>query len=855
MPALYGAMIPQIETKLQSLAGQPPYVVSPHKRCYNTAAQTGAHGRRSGRRREIVKSLWRRHLTALVGTGLFLGGLALYLSTMAPSVVMGDPGEYQLVPYVLGIAHPPGYGFYTLLGKLFATLVPAGRIAFRMNLLSGVCGATLVTLAYLQTLHLTGQPAGSARAQLPAVLGAASLAAGASFMQHASYANAHIVTVTLAMVSLLLLLRWWRAGGDRWLYAFFFVAGLSPTQHPLLVFAFPAYALFILAVRPRILRQFRKLLTMAGCALLGLTVYLYYPLRSATGPPFGPSNAHTWDGFLHLVLARGLTVNVFPFTVQEQLYRLGDVARLMRLQFALPTLVLALAGVVWLAARRPRALLLLGGYAAITVYITVNILQDAMAYLLGPTVVVGVLIGAGGLALAEGIIRWRAKPVLRRGAAALGMLLFVFPVMTAAHNQPRANLSDYRQADAFVDAVFEQFGGQGRGARLLCAWEQMTPLHYYRLVEGRAPDPADVEIVAVSAGRTAPWAKAARANVGAGPLYAADYRAEIARAGFRLQREGHFYRVLPGPRPEDDPPPIGHQFGVSLDGGALTLLGYDLDRAHLRAGESLRLTVYARLNEDTDEIYLPFLQLGDAGQLRFTTDSKFLSRDWSPGEIVVQDYDVPLLRTTAPGTYSLRLGVRAMLRGTDLPLTAAGETTLPLERVQLDAPRFPPPGEAMSSALGNFGDRMLLTGAVVRIGGRVSHAPWDVPLTVHAGDSVRVTLGWRCLRRMDDSYKVFVQLVGPGLFNPRTGGPLWGQDDFWPVGGAFPTHLWIPRWVEGQRVTDAHAFEVDPAAPPGDYFVAVGVYDTVGQRRLGTLDAQGDVDGDWVVLGAVRVGE
>jgi len=804
-----------------------------------------------------VRSFWRRHLTALVGTALFLGSLALYLSIMAPSVIMGDPGEYQFVPYVLGIAHPPGYGFYTLLGKLFATLVPVAKVAFRMNLLAGVCGATLVTLAYLQTLHLVGRPANSAAAQLPAILGAASLAASVSLMQHASHANAHIVTAMLAMVSVLLLLRWWRTDDDRWLYAFAFTAGLSPTQHPLLVFGFPVYTLFILAVRPRILRQSRKLLTMVGCAFLGLTVYLYYPIRSVTGPPsFGPGNAHTWDGFLHLVLARGLTVNVFPFTLQEQLFRLGDVARLMQLQFAWPTSILAVVGFLWLAVRRPRALLLLGGYVATTVYITVNILQDALAYLVGPTVVVGVLIGAGGLALAEGLARWRAVPRLKRAATvALVVVLFVFPITTAIHNQPRVDLGDYRQGDAFVDAVFEQFGGQGQGARLLCAWEQMTPLHYYRLAEGRSPDPADVEIVPVSAGTVTPWTEAVWANLGSGPLYVADYRAEIVRAGFRLEPEGHFYRVLPGPRPESDVPPIGHRLDISLDNGTLTLLGYDVNRTRLRAGESLRLTVYARLGSETDEIYLPFLQLGDAGELCFTTDSKFLTRDWMPGEIVTQDYDVPVLPTVSPGAYPLRLGVRAMLRGKDLSLAAAGETTVSLTTIQVDAPRFPPPIETMNSALGNFGGRMLLTGSTVRIGGRASRVPWDAPLTAHAGEAVRVTLHWQCLRRMDDNYKIFVQFVGLGLFNPRTQGPLWGQHDFWPVGGAFPTHLWIPKWVEGQRVADTHDFVIDPAAPSGDYLIAVGVYDTVGERRLGTLDAQGNMEGDWVVLGPVHVEE
>jgi len=803
-----------------------------------------------------LSTWWGRRSTALVGAALFVGSLAFYLSTMAPSVIVGDPGEYQFVPYVLGIAHPPGYGFYTLLGKLFVTLLPLGKVAWRMNLLSGMCGATLAVLAYGQTLHLARGAWRSAAVQLPAILGAMAVAVGASFVQHASHANAHIVTATLAMVNVLLLLRWQHTDDDRWLYAFAFTTGLSPTQHPLLVFGFPIYGLFILVVRPRLLRQWRKLLIMAGCALLGLMVYLYYPLRSASGAPFGPDNAHTWDGFWHLVLARGLTVNVFPFTFQEQLCRLGDVARLMRLQFAWPLFVLAAWGVLRLAARQRRALLLLGGYAFVTVYITVNILQDALAYLLGPTVVVGVLIGAGGLALAEWLHRWPASERLRRPvAAAVGLALFALPVGTAIHNQPRVDLGDYRQADAFVDAVFEQFGGQGKGARLLCAWEQLTPLHYYRLVEGQSPDPQDVVIVAVSAGREAPWAEAVWANLEAGPLYAAEYRAEIVQAGFRLEPEGHFYRLLSGPRAAADWLPIGHRMNVAFNDGAFTLLGYDLDRDHLRAGESLRLTVYARVNQESDQVYLPFVRLGEAVEWRFTEDSKFLTPRWTAGEVVAQDYDLPVSSLVAPGAYALRLGMQTTLRGKDLTTPPAGETTLPLAMVRVDEPRFSPPLAAMRAALGNLGGRMLLSGATVRIAGRSHRAPWAAPLTARAGDTVQVTLYWRCLRRMDESYKVSVQFEGPGLFNPRTQGPLWGQDDFWPVGGAFPTHLWIPKWVEGQQVADRHTFEIDPAAPPGDYLIAVGVYDTVGVRRLSTLDARGNAQGDRLTLGAVRITE
>ncbi len=74
----------------------------------------------------------------LIAGGLFIASFLLYLSTLAPSVVtiFDDSLEFQLVTYQLGIAHPTGYPLYTLLGKLFTLIVPAGNIAYRVNLMS-----------------------------------------------------------------------------------------------------------------------------------------------------------------------------------------------------------------------------------------------------------------------------------------------------------------------------------------------------------------------------------------------------------------------------------------------------------------------------------------------------------------------------------------------------------------------------------------------------------------------------------------------------------------------------------------------------------------------------------------------
>ena len=246
--------------------------------------------------------LWRRVLPPVL---LFLGVFALYAATAATGTLFGDPSEYQFIPAVLGIAHPPGYAFYTLLAKLWQLLIPVGTIAFRTNLLAAAVGAWTVTAVFLLVGDLQSAIQQATHAPRPAprfsclvpVFAALALAAAPDLWQHAIHANAHIVSAALAVTHLWLLVRWWRTGHEGWLAAFVVALGFAATHHPILVAGVPAYGLFILAVEPRLHRRWRLLLLLAGCLLLGLSPWLYYPLRSPS-VPFGPTDMNTWDGFV-----------------------------------------------------------------------------------------------------------------------------------------------------------------------------------------------------------------------------------------------------------------------------------------------------------------------------------------------------------------------------------------------------------------------------------------------------------------------------------------------------------------------------------------------------------------------------
>jgi hypothetical protein len=83
--------------------------------------------------------------------------------------------------------------------------------------------------------------------------------------------------------------------------------------------------------------------------------------------------------------------------------------------------------------------------------------------------------------------------------------------------------------------------------------------------------------------------------------------------------------------------------------------------------------------------------------------------------------------------------------------------------------------------------------------------------------------------------------------------PVIDNLDYTPLGGAFPTHLWIPKWLPGQRVLDPYRMELPPDLPPGTYQIEVGLYEMVSRRRLHISDTNGNLVGDRYILGQVIV--
>jgi hypothetical protein len=775
-----------------------------------------------------------------VRAGIGLPFLLLYVNTLATVPLWGDPTEYTVVGYVLGIAHPPGYALMAVAQKLWQTIIPFGTVAWRAHLLSAFIGAGLVVALLALVQKVAGYGAGSNKSWLVWVGGvytAVSIGSSSNFWQHSIHANPHLLTAAFLVLNLCLL-TWWGLGEQAYsparpylLYIVAFAAGLGVVHHPLTLFAWPAYAIFILWLRPTIWREWRTLLGMMGAGLLGLSLFFYYPWRSSQNPAIGPSSMNTLDGFLDHVLARGLAESLPFFTLAELPLRQITYLSILRVQYLPVTLVLAVLGFValWrLPKMRPFAALYTLAFLTTYAFVISLRAQDIMAYLLGPNLLVGVWAGLGVWATAV----WLSErpgittPFLNIVLA----ILLLLPFLALPGNYTRVSLQNYTAANEYKEAVLADFAGQGQAITLLNDWEHFTPLEYARLVENRWPDETDVRPLLVSAAE--PWLPSVFNYLPGGQVWLSGYRREIVDAGFRLRARGRYEQVVePGETslPEELTP-------VAAVGAGIEVVGYGVRNTAV-AGDFVPLTLALRVPQTTTDYYVPVLQVGQISY-PFTTDTHLITPLWQPNEIIIERFDFALPHDLPAGTYPVSLRVQNLSQNADAGILV----NLPPLNVQSKTGYQP----NTAGLLANYRQKVGLRSATVWQGVRPHSALWGEPISATGGDVLNIFLNWEVLAPPEQSYTVFLHLID------GENRPLLALD-YTPLGGSAPTHLWFPKWLPGQNYLDPYRMVIPPELPPGAYFIEVGLYEMTSGRRLHMHDATGNLIGDRLILGQVDV--
>ena len=216
----------------------------------------------------------------------------IYINTLCPTVAGGDSGELTSAAHLLGVAHPPGYPTWTLLGKLF-TFFPFGDIAWRVNLFTAACGSAASGLILLAVSLLT--------MNVWAGLFSAGLFAFSPLVWRYSIIAEVFSLNHLFIAGLIyLFVKFHREPEDqkkKTLYLSAFWVGLGLTHHHLFtLYAIPILFLMLWQEREEIFK-WRELGILAALGVLGLIPYLYLPWASANLQAVSWGDLTTWDGF------------------------------------------------------------------------------------------------------------------------------------------------------------------------------------------------------------------------------------------------------------------------------------------------------------------------------------------------------------------------------------------------------------------------------------------------------------------------------------------------------------------------------------------------------------------------------
>jgi hypothetical protein len=312
--------------------------------------------------------------------------------------------------------------------------------------------------------------------------------------------------------------------------------------------------------------------------------------------------------------------------------------------------------------------------------------------------------------------------------------------------------------------------------------------------------------------------------------------------------------VARAPAPPDELPPIQQPLEARF-GDALTLLGSDRDRSDLRPGETLALSLYWLLEAEVQEPITVSLWLeGQGGRVPLwegdPVQGRYPFARWQPPEFVRDRYALRIPLDVQAEDYDLRLALLDE-RGetTKVVATNGGAGVGRSDSGRHDFGRFLSLGTIHIHTSDRLWEPPAFEHTVgAQLGDSVELLGYDLDLpgdeqTAQPGETIHLTLVWRCLREMEVSYTVFTHLLDET-------GQIRGQQDNPPVGGRYPTTLWVP----GEVVVDEYALDIEPDAPPGTYMIEVGMYDPATMQRLPVLDPAGAV-GDRVLLGNVQIGE
>jgi hypothetical protein len=767
---------------------------------------------------------------------LFLAGLYVYTSTVAPTVLDGDAALFQYTPYVLGVTYPTGYPLYILLGKLWLTLFPFGEVAWRMNLFSALCAAASLPLIYgaarrlftPSSKHEPPQKAAFASEDSPhkgtmqggqgvaALIAVLIFATLPTFWRWSTEAKIYALNILLFSGLLYTLARVLEYNASRQqrhlpLALPVVLLGLQIAVHSTTVLLIPGLLLFAwLNLRPYLFTK--KLFIVYGSLLMipGL-FYLYIPLRAEWLIAYYGRFEAIGRGLLADFYHSGLPGLIRYFSAAD--FTGGVVTNwgLVPGQFVtvyIPLLTedltalgvgLGLVGAVAMAIFQPRRFLPLFLLYATPIPFVLTYGQGEQSAFLLPSFLIFSLFAGYTFTL---IHRFFPPFILYTTHYALRftfyVLLFIFLLLPQIqHNITWLNRKWTRAIyEEWTDALNHPLEP---GAGMLAHWGDLTSFWYIQHIENRRPDlrgvyPPDEAAVI-------DWFERGNSNLYiAGPLQG--WAAGI-QDRYQLIPWGRLVRIAPRQLdPRSLMPTLSQPLEATFD-NKLRLLGVDYP-AQAVDGSVYPVTLNWQALEELPERTTISLRLSQGNGVVAQLDERLRS-GWFPSETLpagqhILSYAlIPIPLGVLPGEYRLQLVT--YVRASQPLRLPDGQITLDLGAVQVVSPP--------SSFQPNLSQFETLTSH--DFNGEINLAGYSYTVSrVGQGKGFGLELLWQAIVKPGDNYTLVVEAIDAA-------GQVLRTVERQPQAGKAPTGNWQP----GQFIRDQVDLVVPASAPPGPEMLRV----------------------------------
>jgi hypothetical protein len=285
---------------------------------------------------KIISFLWNENVISVLLVAI---SFCIYLTTMCRSVGFTDSGELATVVCTLGIAHPTGYPFFTLLGKCWMMIPTPLEEIFQLNIFAALLTAIAVGVFFRTTLilrrsKLVFQVRNQKRKEpndrrfiLASTIASLVLGFSTTFWSQSTAIEVYPLHLMLVLLSTLFFV-----GGleeqlsqaqvlSRKLILFAFVLGLSFSNHLTTILLAPGFLWLYFHVFGFGKDSFRRILKIVPFFLLALSIYLYMPIRSSGNPLLDWGHPATLERFFWHISGKQFRVWMFSgwSVVQKQL--------------------------------------------------------------------------------------------------------------------------------------------------------------------------------------------------------------------------------------------------------------------------------------------------------------------------------------------------------------------------------------------------------------------------------------------------------------------------------------------------------------------------------------------------------